>query len=85
MLLRTFLTECSSLVVIQNHSNIDVQNAVPIQCPVGHGLSTVRLADDYTSASGEIMPAASQLNGAAVVCLTGLLQLAAFCFRTIKS
>jgi catechol 2,3-dioxygenase-like lactoylglutathione lyase family enzyme len=56
---RTFLTECSSLVVIQYHSNIDVQNAVPIQYPVGHGFSIVRLADGYTPPSEEVMPSAN--------------------------
>jgi hypothetical protein len=64
--LRTLLDQRSGLVVIQNGDNLAIQDAVPVECPARNSLGAVGFTDGYTPPSRKVMPAANQVDAAAV-------------------
>ena len=64
----TTLAQRARLVVIQDGDNVYIEDVVPVECPVRHGLGTVGFTDDHTPTTCQIMPAANLFDAAASVC-----------------
>ena len=64
----TTLAQRARFVVIQDGDNVYIEDVVPVECPVRHGLGTVGFTDDHTPTACQIMPAANLFDAAASVC-----------------
>src|SRR5215472_5419149 len=64
----TTLAQRARFVVIQDGDNVYIEDVVPVECPVRHGLGTVGFTDDHTPTTCQIMPAANLFDAAASVC-----------------
>ena len=56
------------LVVIQDGDNAYIEEAVPVKCPVRHGLGAVGFTDNHTPTARQVMPAAELFDAVASVC-----------------
>src|SRR3981081_3982065 len=64
----TTLAQRARLVVIQDGDNVYIEEAVPVKCPVRHGLGALGFTDDHTTTARQVMPAANLFYAAASVC-----------------
>src|SRR3977135_2828373 len=64
----TTLAQRARLVVIQDGHNVYIEEAVPVKCPVRHGLGALGFNDDHTTTARQVRPAANLFDAAASVC-----------------
>ena len=64
----TTLAQRARLVVIQDGDNVCIKEAVPVKCPVSHGLGALGFTDDHTTTARQVMPTANLFDAAASVC-----------------
>lgn len=67
--LLTFFAQRSRFVVVQNHGQIQIQQATPVETPVRHRFGTVGFTDRHAPASHDVMPAANLFDLAPVRCI----------------
>src|SRR6476619_1409793 len=64
----TTLAQRARLVVIQDGNKVCIKEAVPVKCPVSHGLGALGFTDDHTTTARQVMPTANLFDAAASVC-----------------